>query len=131
MSINFKTVRIRNEYIQLHNENRDLFNLIDETCMWVSNNLQKDITITSIYRTKEENDALYAKTPKDQWPKHQPHCEWKAVDLRSYDFEPKELEAICTWINKTYPNPLKRTTAFVHEVAGNTYHFHIQYKLGY
>ena len=129
MSVEYKTPRLRDEFIELHDKNRDLFNLIDALSVWVKSTFDKDITVTSIFRTEAENGALYANTPVDQRPKGKPHCFWKAVDLRSYDFEKDELDKIVSWINTNYKNPNGRVTSFVHEVAGNTYHFHIQYKL--
>lgn len=124
--INFKTPRIRDEFAQLPTKNPAMFDLLDRLNSWVANTYKKDITITCIYRTPEENDALY--NGLLERPKGSPHVYWKAVDLRSRGFTQVELSAICAWLNAHFKNALK-PVAFVHALPNNAAHFHIQYRL--
>lgn len=129
MSICFKTPRERQEFFQLYEMNKDLFGLVDQLGVRICNNFRKDLTLTSIHRTKEENDALYTSTPPEQRPKGSPHCFWKAVDFRSRDFEEHELADIIAWVNGEYKNPNGKITCFVHKIEAGAVHAHIQYKL--
>lgn len=87
---------------------------------------KKEITLTCVYRTKEENDELYKQyaTP----PKASPHMFWCAVDIRSSDFTESEIKELLDYLNDTYLFNMYKTTAIYHSILGNARHFHIQYK---
>lgn len=109
--------------------NAALHGLVDQLSVWVSNNLQKDITLTHLYRTAEEQVALYAATEPAKRPTASPHQVWNAVDLRSSVYTPEEVAGIVAWVNKHYTNPNGRVCALAHAIAGGAYHLHIQYPL--
>ena len=80
--------------------------------------------ITSIYRTKEEHDALYKNTPNP--PPGSVHMAFEGVDIRSSDFSAADIERMLTFLNCfTFRNGKK--VALYHQVAGNAFHFHIQF----
>lgn len=128
MAIDFKTDRIRKEFLELQSRNPHLFSLLDELNIWVSNNLRKDIVITHLYRTKAEHDALYAQTPPEKRPKLSPHTLWQAADIRSKGFTDQEIGAIVKFITNRFKNPSGKPTAFAHAIAGGAFHVHIQYR---
>lgn len=129
MSIEFKTDRIRTEYSQLGQKNKGLLDMLLDVASFCKEHYGKDIVITSIYRTPEENAALYIATPPDKRPTHAPHTTWQAFDLRSYTFEPEEIDAILAYTHQRYKNTDQRTSAFCHCIIGGAYHFHFYRQL--
>lgn len=129
MSIEFKSPRIRDEFTKLFDQNRKLWCLIDDLGTWVKKTYNKDVTLTHIWRSQAEHNALYAATDLLKRPASSPHMRWQAVDIRSYDFDDDELKAIVKWINDNYKNPNGRVVAFAHAIAGGAFHVHIQYKI--
>ena len=96
----------------------------------VAQKYHKNITITQIDRSQDENDQIYKNTTK----KHRKtaHGVWAAVDVRSRDFTVPEIEEMISFLNSFYnstnSNPLKGgNTAMCHEIPGHGMHFHIQY----
>lgn len=125
--MNFKSDRIKQEYDSLTALNpklHDILSLLFTYCLYEFN---KKITLTSIFRTQAEHDALYANTPPESRPKSSPHMFWKAVDIRSTDFNDKEKQKMLAFLNCfTYTSGQGRPVAMCHTVAGNVEHFHIQ-----
>lgn len=130
MGIAFKTSRIREEYVQLMGKNPKLFNIITTLATHVEDKYGKDLTLTCIYRSPEENSELYKNTPAEKRPKNMPHTLWGAVDTRSHDFKPDELLELVEFINKKWPKPSKSLTAIYHTIPGGAPHFHIQWPVG-
>ena len=123
----FKTPREAEEYGELYKNNPRLVNLIISLDMFTTLEMSKSITITSIYRTQEEQDALYKDVPLEKRPKRSPHQDWKAVDLRSSDFTETEIKRIVNFANQFKYKNGTRVTALYHTIAGNVNHLHIQY----
>lgn len=123
----FKSDRIRDEYAKLPFKNMPLFDIITRLNEKTVNDYGKEITLTSILRTKEENDALYANVAPDKRPQAAPHLIWGAVDVRSSDFTPAQIAAITDWANKTFKNPSGKLIAIYHCIPGNAPHWHFQY----
>lgn len=124
----FKTDRLREEMNQLLVKNTELWKLMDVLDVYAKLEFSKDIVITSIFRTEEENAALYAATPIDKRPARSPHMDWKAVDIRSSNFTDAEITKMLAFLN-CFTNKNGKRIALYHEIPGNVKHFHIQYKL--
>jgi protein tyrosine phosphatase len=122
----YKSDRIRTEFGQLPYKNMPLFDIITRLDSYAQDTFNKEITLTCILRTKEENDALYASTPPEQRPKATPHVFWGACDLRSSTFSDDEIASLVAWLNSSFKNPSKAKVAIYHCIAGNAPHFHIQ-----
>lgn len=129
MPLRFKVDRIRDEFADLIQKNNKLFLLLVELERFVREGLGKDVVLTSILRTKEENDALYTQTPVDKRPKSQPHCTWEAVDIRSAVYTDDEIKRILGFINGSYKNKNGKPAALYHMINGNVPHFHIYQQL--
>lgn len=124
----FKSERIALEYQTLQQKNEKLWRLISLADQFSKLELGgKEITLTMIYRTQAEHDELYKDTPASQKPKVSPHQLWQAVDIRSSIYSAREIERLLAFLNNfTYQGGQRKVSSY-HMVAGNTYHFHVQY----
>jgi hypothetical protein len=120
----FKTPRIRDEYGQLPQKNERLFELVVDLAQYVQDTYKLDLTLTSIYRTAEEQAALYAQSQHKVLDSS--HMHWKAVDLRSLVFTKPEIDAICAYLAAKWKNKDGRSVAFCHTIVGGAPHFHVQ-----
>lgn len=125
--VQFKTDRIKDEYSQLHESNNRLWQLIYTLSQFTELEFNKDVVLTCIYRTEEENNALYAETPPEKRPPTSPHCSWKAVDLRSTIYTDTEITRMLEFLNCFRYQGGQRKVAIYHLINGNTWHMHIQY----
>lgn len=127
--IKFKTDRVCNEFEELQDKNYYLEDLINDVAQYCKKEFDKNITITMIYRTDEEQDNIYKDNERYQFKKFKsPHQFWQAVDLRSRDFTEEEITQLVDYINKKYNvQNYYKWTAKNHEVNGHGEHFHIQY----
>ena len=126
----FKSDRIRDEWSQLAFKNLPLFDIINRLHDHVAEVYGKELVLTSILRTKEENDELYKDTPPEQRPAASPHCIWGAVDVRSSTFTDEEITSLTAWLNASFRNPSGKATALYHSIPGQAKHFHIQHSNG-
>jgi hypothetical protein len=127
MALKFKTDRIEKEFKELEAEkNKALAALVNMLSTFVSLELNKDVVLTEIYRTKEEFDMLYSHTPAERRPKTSPHLFWRAVDIRSKIYTDAEIKRILSFLN-TFRYVEGRPVGIYHAIAGNVSHFHIQY----
>lgn len=127
--LQFKSTRIRDEYATLSFKNQKLFTLLIDLINFVEDNYKKDVMLTSILRTKEENDALYATTPIDKRPKSAPHTTWEAVDIRSSIYTKDEIRGILEHLNTKFKNANGKPSALYHMINGNVTHFHLYQRL--
>ena len=125
--ITFKTDRIRDEFGQLAFKNPKLFDLLTDLKTYVEEHMHRDIVLTCILRTKEENDELYKLVPVEKRP-NSPHLGWGAVDLRSSTFSDDEIHQLVAYLNVKYKNASGKPVALFHSIPGNVKHFHIQYR---
>lgn len=123
----FKTDRIRDEWAKLAFKNPGLFDIVTRLHDRVKEHYKKELVLTCILRTKEENDALYAAVPLDKRPAASPHCFWYAVDVRSSTFNNDEIQSLVAWLNTTFKNPSGKATAVYHSIPGGAPHFHLQH----
>jgi hypothetical protein len=123
MPLLFKTPRIRDEYAQLPQKNERLFELVVDLAQHVQDTYKLDLTLTSIYRTADEQAALYAQSLHKVLKSD--HMTFEAVDLRSLVFTKAEIDALVAYINGKWKNADGRPVALYHTVVGNAPHFHI------
>lgn len=120
------------KYIVDEGNNQALKDLIIDVSKYTMDNFGKGIVITMIYRTKEEQDDIYAGTERrgrkyDEKPWKSPHQFYHAVDLRSRSFTPQEINQLVDYINAKYnQDNYYKFTAKCHNV-GRGDHFHIQF----
>lgn len=125
----FKTPRIESESHKLKVYSKDLYDILltlDKKCQ-IDYGLE--ITLTHIFRTPEEHDALYKETASAVRPISSPHMFWRAADIRSRGFNEKQIKELVEYLNFTHrdTNAYKKT-ALYHKIAGGAFHFHVQYK---
>lgn len=122
--LSFKTDREREEYGQLPAQNMGLFNLIHDLVDYVDREMHKDVVLTSIKRTAEQQEALYASS--DHKVINSPHLTWDAVDLRSWVYTEAEINAIIAYLNAKYKNSNGKVVAMIHAITNGAMHFHLQ-----
>jgi hypothetical protein len=121
----FKSDNEQAEWNQLHLKNMALRDLLMAVAIFVKHEFNKDVVLTEVYRTKAENDALYAATPPEQRPGDSPHMHWEAIDIRSQIYTPVEIQRILEFVNCfRYKG---KHAAVYHAIRGNAPHFHLQY----
>lgn len=115
--------RLQDEWRLLDNENGALKLLIYDLDSYVWEKYKKNIVITMIYRTQEEQYDIYG----PGYEKKSPHQFWQGVDIRSSTFTKEEIEDIIRYINEAYNDTnYYDWTARCHDV-GRGDHFHFQY----
>lgn len=121
--------RLVDEHKKLKSTNSGLFDLIEQLISYVSSKYKKDVIITMIYRTQEEQDKIYANDEKYKQKKFKsPHQLWHSVDIRSFIFTKREITELVDYINLNFnAKNWYKWTAKCHEVQGNGEHFHIQF----
>jgi hypothetical protein len=122
----FKTDRIKQEFLKLQTLNPNLYKLIGIIGFFCEEELHKDITLTEVFRTQEEQKALYAQTPPERRPAFSPHMYWRAVDIRSFNFTQAEIARILALAN-CFRYVQGKPVALCHSVTGNAMHLHFQY----
>lgn len=121
--------RIKRELGDLRTKNKPLLKLILDLYHYVEDNFGKDVVITMIYRTDEEQDYLYRHSERyAKRPFKSPHQFYHAIDIRSWLYTKEEIKQMVDYLNSKYnqDNYYKWTTK-VHEVGDNGMHFHIQF----
>lgn len=121
--ISFKTDNEREEFAQLGTKNPKLLDLLIDAGEFTVAMYNKPIVITSIYRSPEEQAALYSQSSVKV--PNSPHMSWEAADLRSSTFDEHERTRICEYLNLRYSNKNGKKVAFCHAIAGQAYHFHV------
>ena len=124
--------RLQDEFVALVDKNKDLHELIVDTCAYCKAEFNKDIVITMLYRTQDEQDNLYKDSTKYKEKKFSsPHQYHHAVDLRSSTFTREEIDKLVDYLNKVYNSKnYYKWTAKCHDIDGSgpqAEHFHIQF----
>jgi hypothetical protein len=122
--------RLKIELDTLKAKNKPLYDLLFNLADWVKEQIKKDLVITGIYRTIEEQAAIYKNNAKFKArPFTSPHQLWDAFDLRDSTFTKEETPKIVKYLNDTYNTTnIYKFTAMDHNV-GSGWHFHVQYKV--
>lgn len=131
--IHFKnsSQRLAEEFVLLDTKNPELYQLLVDTCAYCRIKFDKDITVTMIYRTQEEQDVLYKDNEKYKQKKFtSPHQYYHAVDLRSSAFSKDEINTLVDYLNKLYnKSNYYKFTALNHDIGAGD-HLHLQYLKG-
>lgn len=124
--------RLIREIWELKSQNKPLLSLLFDLRNFVKKKYGKDITLTMIYRTDQEQDEIYLGKVRngrlyDSKPWKSPHQFYQAFDIRSFTFSPSEITEIEDYLNYKYNDSnYYKFTAKNHNV-GLGDHFHIQY----
>ena len=128
--IKFKSKRIAKEYLS-PDLSDDLLSIICILSAYCQLEFKKDITLTGLYRTQEEQDKIYlnSRKHKKQYklsPWYSVHQFWRGCDIRSKNFTLKEQKRIMIFLNLiTYDTKYKTAK---HHTVGLGKHFHLQTK---
>lgn len=121
----FKTERIEKEW----NDKRLDFGLriIALTVDWYcTENFGRDIQLTDIYRTQEEQDRYYKDDPNYKIQKwYSTHQFWRAIDVGVNKYSESQRQELCNYINKHFNYKGSHNTCVYHNV-GKGWHFHLQ-----
>lgn len=128
LPIEFKTDRIKQEFEQLKTENSKLRALLVHLNEVVNARFEKNLTLTHIFRTQEQQDSFYKDSEKYKKRKFKsPHQFWHGADIRSRTFTSEEIAWIEDYLNGKYNTKnYYKWTAKCHNV-GLGDHFHLQY----
>ena len=133
--LNAKTQRVGKEFQELKTKNAPLAQLILDLTDYVSLEFKKDVMMTMIFRTQQEQYDLYAKTDGPKTKRKSPHMRWEAVDIRDWIYTAPEKAAIGKFLKSNYDAtnqmaalPSGSKTYWLHKIKGQAMHFHIQYK---
>ncbi len=91
----FKTDRVASEWGNGHLHPL-LRRIVSEAANRADQRWEWEFTLTCVYRTEEENDALYGGTGKHRIGVH---TDWRGVDVRTRDVDPSAVLDITTKIN--------------------------------
>lgn len=121
--------RLLSELDDLDKKNPELYDLILDLCEHVKSVYCKEVVITQIFRTQEEQDELYKDSEKYKAKKfYSPHQFFHSIDLRSSTFEKSEIDGIVKYLNDKYNDKnYYKPTSMYHEVSNHGLHFHIQF----
>jgi len=126
-----KATRLRNDWKELHEKNPALYSIVTHLAGYCGLTLKKDLVITQIFRTKNEQLAIYGPNTTKKSP-HMFHC---AVDLRCRDshFKKEEREFLerslrkYDQFNSFGQMPSGSRTVWIHSVGDGGIHFHVQF----
>lgn len=121
--------RIKHEFVILRKENEPLARLLIDLYHYVDGKYNKDVVMTMIYRSQDEQDAIYKDNPRyEVKPWKSPHQFYQACDIRSRTFSDDEIKDIEEYLNNKYnKSNYYKWTAKCHKVGDGAFHFHIQY----
>lgn len=121
--------RLKREWKELYKNNPALYSMVLHLAGFCGLTICKDIFITQIWRSEDEQKSIYGPHTK----RTSPHQNWCAVDLRCKDFtgdERAHLERalrVYDHFNKFRHMPSGSRTVWIHRVDGGGIHFHIQF----
>lgn len=121
--------RLKNELTELRTKNKELFDLIIGLYHYAELQFDKDVIMTMIHRTDEEQDEIYKDSERYKKKKFKsPHQFYQGIDIRNSIYSQEELDQIVKYLNDKYndKNYYKWTTK-VHVVGNRGMHFHIQF----
>lgn len=114
----FVSDRVEREWLSSQLDAR-LKAIVSDVAAYARKRWKWEFTLTSIYRTPEEDAALQACGI---------HCEWRAVDIRTRDRTAEEIEDIARYVNTkwTYDPERPRLQVCFKEIHGTAPHAHFQ-----
>ncbi len=121
--IKFKTRRLKEEFYHLAQTDPRIRALACELSLWVEKLFEKDLIITCVWRTEEEQKQICGEV-KVSAHFCSPQC--RAVDIRAHQdyFSAFELENIQSFVQKYFPRRDKLPTVLLHGL-GDKFHIHL------
>ena len=118
--IQFKT---RNEEEEYYSGKLDiaLVKYLHECACFVFTNFGKDIVITEVWRSPEEQAEICKRVGKQYRSKHE---FWDAVDLRSWIYNKEERRKLFDYMLELERHYLIRH--IFHRIPGGAWHFHVE-----
>ena len=104
-------------------KNSKLKAILENASLFVEQEFNKNLVITCLYRSPEENAALYKGAIEPKW---RPHTLWCGADLRSSIYTQDEIKKLLSFLNHFTVFSGQRKCASYHAIAGNVHHFHVQ-----
>lgn len=124
-----KYQRIHGEWAQLLQKNAALAQVVWDLNVFVDYNFKKDVIITHLYRTQQQQEKFYGK----KTTRKSPHQYWGAVDIRDSIYSRTELGAMVEflkfydkWNSYGLMKSSQSRTVLRHNI-GLGMHFHIQF----
>jgi hypothetical protein len=119
--------RLKEELKGLLKSNKYLHDILYDVAGFCKEKFDKEVVVTEILRTQEEQDKYYAKDEAYQKKKKtSPHQLGHALDLRDWTFTKDQIKEIVEYVNGKFNKTNSYAwTALDHNV-GQGYHFHIQ-----
>lgn len=133
--LKWKTNKIGKEFLTLESKNPPLAAMMKDLADFVHIEYRKDVLMTHIFRTKNQQKQLYAQESAKKQQGASPHMRWEAVDIRDRLYTEQEKSAIGSYLKEYYDktNELAKLksgsrTYWLHAIKGGAMHFHIQYR---
>lgn len=99
--LKFKTPELRKQFYDLAQTDPRIRGVAAELALWSGKFFGKDLMITCVWRTQEEQKRLYAEITESA---HFCNPQCRAVDIRAHRdcFTPRELENMESFVNKYF-----------------------------
>jgi len=130
-----KTNKIGDEFLTLETRNPPLAAIMKDLADFVQIEYNKDVWMTHIFRTKDQQKQIYAQESAKKQQGSSPHMRWEAVDIRDRIYTEREKKAIGSYLKKHYDSTNELATLksgsrtyWLHAIKGGAMHFHIQYR---
>lgn len=123
LALEFKTDKIKQQFKELEKHNRSLSLIVKAIDKRFKKDLKKDVVLTEVFRTFEEQDKIYGKNASIS-----PHMVWEAVDIRTHGISDKDIRSLLFALNNTFNEiNIYPVTAIFHDI-GLGPHLHIQFR---
>ena len=123
--IKFKTKRIEKEFYYNTSIKDRLKDIIYMLALYTELEFRKDITLTELHRTQEEQDSYYKDNDRyREKPWKSVHQYGRGADIRTKNFEQEEIMKMVDFLNHVHYST-KHNTALFHDI-GIGEHIHIQ-----
>lgn len=116
---------VKNYCMELQRTNPGMIKILQAVDQYVTTKYAKNLQVTEVYRSAEENKAIYGK------PKKTAHTVWAAVDVSSGEFDGDQIRDIVSFIRDNFDgtnsNPMRGHGSALYHSVGKGYHIHIQW----
>ena len=120
--------RLKTELAELLKLNKSLYDILFDLADYVKDSFKKELVVTGIFRTDQEQDEIYKNDAKYKIKKFKsPHQNYTAFDLRDSTFIPDEIKNIVKYLNDKYNKTNTYTWTALDHSVGKGYHFHVQF----
>ncbi len=121
--LKFKSAQLKEQFYHLGQTDPRIRALAGELALWVEKLFEKDVIITCVWRTEEEQNKIYGDS-KSSAHFCLPQC--RAVDTRAHRdyFSAFELENIQSFVQKYFPRKDELPAVLLHGL-GDKFHIHL------